>query len=510
MSVLQRFSITLIFVVILTGCSSLPDQVIHQTSLITANETSPLYDLTNSYWLDKDIPETSAVLIQDDGWNALAQRLALIETAKYSIDIQYYIWNSDNSGLYLAQRLKAAADRGVKVRVMLDDINLNQRENVLAKLDNHPHIDIRIFNPTPSRDGLSKWLSFVGDFSRLNRRMHNKSFTVDGVLSVVGGRNIGDEYFDLSDEINFRDRDALVMGSAVSEIQTSFAAYWDSRWSYPINLLTDNTSVELSAIPLVKAPHYQHYPPLPQDNESANLFLHALIDKLIPVEATFIYDLPVPVNSSNTDTPKKTAKLLAELGHNAQQQILIESAYLIFDKRQLAALKILIDNDIQIKALTNSMASNDLLANHSGYAGKRHAMLKNGIQLFELKPESELCEVSTKDIDKCVPNVAFGLHAKSAVFDRKIATIGSFNFNLRSTYLNTESVLVINNEQVANTLADHIEQAMQENNSWQLNLENGDIYWRSGTQSWTSDPETGQWERIKSKFIQLLPIEKYL
>jgi putative cardiolipin synthase len=510
MPLIQRFSITLLLIVIITGCASLPEEIKHPIEPLLAQSSSTLSELTNTYRPDDSKQGTSAVLLQDTGWDALAQRLALIEVAEQSIDIQYYIWNADASGQYLASRLIVAADRGVQVRVMLDDINLNQRENLLATLDLHPQIEIRIFNPIPSRNGLVKWLNFLSDFSRLNRRMHNKSFTVDGVLSVVGGRNIGDEYFDLSDEINFRDRDVLVMGTVVTDIKSSFREYWNSRWSYPVNLLADQSSSDLSMLDEVDAPLYKNYPALPEGNNSANRFLKDVMDKMIWVQARFIFDQPVPVDIDNTNEPKATARLLAELAHQSDQEILLESAYLIFDDRQLESLQILTSNEIQIKALTNSMASNDLVTNHSGYAARRHGMLDNGMQLFELKPDTNLCEKSTRDLSKCAPTTAYGLHAKSIVFDRRVAAIGSFNFNLRSTYLNTESLLVIENQRVAESLADDMEQAMNEDNSWRLDLHEGKLRWYSGTKTWESEPETGSWERIKSRFFQLLPIEKYL
>ena len=156
------------------------------------------------------------------------------------------------------------------------------------------------------------------------------------------------------------------------------------------------------------------------------------------------------------------------------------------------------------------MASNDLTTNHSGYAGRRQDMLEHGIQLYELKPETGLCEESTRDVSKCAPTLAYGLHAKSAVFDDRIASIGSFNFNLRSTYLNTESILIIENQKIAERLASDIEKAMNEENSWHLKLQEGEVRWYSGDESWQSEPETGRWERFESQFLQLLPIEKYL
>lgn len=184
MSVLQRINITLFFVAILSGCGSLPDKVDHANEPVVTPLTSTLSELKNTSLPQKLTQETSAILIQDAGWDALAQRLALIETAEHTIDIQYYIWNSDASGHYLASRLLAAADRGVKVRVMLDDINLNEREDLLIALNSHPQVEIRVFNPIPTRRGVTKWVNFLGDFSRLNRRMHNKSFTVDGVFRL--------------------------------------------------------------------------------------------------------------------------------------------------------------------------------------------------------------------------------------------------------------------------------------------------------------------------------------
>ena len=510
MPVHPYFSVLMILVFFVTGCASLPEEIRHPIEPLITQSTSALIELTNIYKPEQAEQGMSAVLLQDTGWDALAQRLALIDAAEHSIDIQYYIWNADASGHYLANRLIAAADRGVQVRVMLDDINLNERENLLTAIDLHPQIDIRIFNPIPSRRGLIKWLNVLSDFSRLNRRMHNKSFTVDGVLSIVGGRNIGDEYFDLSDEVNFRDRDVLVMGTVVTDIQASFAKYWNSSWSYPVNLLADETSSEIPVLDEMAAPRYKHYPALPEGKKSATRFLKNLMAEMIWVKARFVSDQPVPDDIDNTNEPKATARFLAELAHQSEQEIVIESAYLIFDDRQLENLQLLTSNGIQIKALTNSMASNDLVSNHSGYAGRREDILDHGIQLFELKPDSDLCEKSTRNLSKCAPTVAYGLHAKSIVFDRRVAVIGSFNFNLRSTYLNTESLLIIENQSIAESLADDIEEAMNENNSWRLNLRDGELRWFSGKESWESEPETDLLERIKSRFLQLLPIEKYL
>ncbi|MGC9491917.1 phospholipase D family protein [Vibrio genomosp. F10] len=532
MAVLQHIRVTLFFVATLTGCASLPEKVSHSTVQVVSPQSSTLSQMSDVYQLAQPNIGMSAVSVLDTGWDALAHRLALIETAEHSIDIQYYIWNSDVSGRYLASRLVAAAERGVKVRLMLDDINLNEREDLLTTLDSHPDIEIRIYNPAPSRGGVTKMVSVLGDFSRLNRRMHNKSFTVDGALSIVGGRNIGDEYFDLSDDINFRDRDALVMGAVVADIEDSFAQYWNSDWSYPVNLLGGEATVdfaelndskdlaELTGFGEIEVPLYSDYPALPEGNskpddnpegnKAAKTLLNETMEQMSWVKAQYVSDRPVPVDETNTNQPKATARFMAQLAEQSEHEILLESAYLIFDESQLKTSQMLTSQGVVIKALTNSMASNDLLTNHSGYAGRRLDILESGVQLYELKPDSTLCEMSTRDSSKCAPSAPYGLHTKSAVFDRKIATIGSFNFNLRSTYLNTESLLVIDNKDLAKRLAEAMDQTMNEDHSWRVNLESGEVRWHSGSESWDSEPETGRWERVKSRFLQLLPIEKYL
>jgi len=512
MPVFQRISILMLLVSILGGCASLPEAIQHPIEPIRVQPNSTLSALFDNKRSELNYSQTgeNAVLLLESGWDALAQRLALVEAAEHSIDIQYYIWNSDTSGRYLASRLLAAADRGVRIRVMLDDINLNERDDLLMTLDEHANIEIRIFNPIPSRHGLAKWGRVLGDFSRLNRRMHNKSFTVDETASIVGGRNIGDEYFDLSDDINFRDRDVLVFGPVIPEIQASFAQYWNSTWSYPVNVLANASAVDVTMLKKVNSPHYSNYPLLPVGKASATQLLTDAMDEMLWVQAYFISDRPVPSDVADSSQPKETAKLLAELAAQTEQAIILESAYLIFDDAQLEGLQALTNKGVEIKVLTNSMASNDLIANHSGYAGRRQAMLEHGLQLFELQPDTGLCAVSTKDPSKCAPTTAYGLHAKSAVFDRQIATIGSFNFNLRSTYLNTESLLVIENKVLSERLANTIEQAMHEENSWRLEVDNGDVRWYSGSRSWSNEPETGKWERMQSWFLQLLPIEKYL
>ena len=177
----------------------------------------------------------SGFYILDTGRQAFVERLALIEAAEKSIDAQYFIWNSDLSGRYMAYRILAAADRGVRVRLLLDDVNIKGRDEVIAAFSSHPGIDVRIYNPFAERKGVRKWMKALSEFSRINRRMHNKTFVVDGAFGIVGGRNIGNEYFDMAAErgMNFRDRDILAAGPVVEQISSNFDVYWNSSWAHP-------------------------------------------------------------------------------------------------------------------------------------------------------------------------------------------------------------------------------------------------------------------------------------
>jgi len=492
--------------IVLLGCSSLPEKINHIPATIAKSNTSELSRLISN--ANKDV-ELSSVFVQENGFDALAQRVALAEAAEHSIDLQYYIWSDDQSGRYLASRIFEAAERGVKVRALLDDININQRESLLISLNRHPNISIRIFNPSEYRGAISKWLGFVNNFSRLNRRMHNKTFTVDSSVSIVGGRNIGDEYFDLSDHINFKDRDALIAGKVVSSIEDSFHTYWDSSWSYPIEMLgtTDITDKQKQA---PNAPQYSKHRKLPQGKKQSIEYLSSILEQSTWTKAIFFSDKPIPEDVENTNKPKETAIRIATLAENAQHEILVESAYLIQDKRQLSKLLKISKKGIIVKALTNSMASNDLITNHSGYAANRKAMINNGMQLYELKATAPICVESTKDESKCSPHVPYGLHTKTLIFDKSIACIGSFNLNLRSTYLNTESILVVYDKNVAERIASNMERAMSDVNSWKLTAQEDKLQWYSEGVTLYADPETSMWQRVKSKFLQLLPIEKYL
>jgi putative cardiolipin synthase len=448
----------------------------------------------------------------------------LIDLAEHSIDAQYYIWNSDASGRYLAGRLFAAAERGVHVRILLDDINIAGRDAALSLLAEQPNIEIRIYNPTAARSGARRLFGFMREFSSLNRRMHNKSFTVDGLVTIVGGRNIGDEYFDLHPEKNFRDREILAAGPVVADVVAGFQAFWDSPWTLPIEVLTTHSpnpdalarrrAVLDTAVTEVRARGYAG--PAGTPGLSGG---EALVGQLLWVPTRLVYD-PPPNREDIKDSSRKqsVATALGELAAGAQRDILIESAYFILGDDALAEARRLTTQGVRIRALTNSLASNDLVTNHSGYARRRPAMLESGLELFELRPDAAACQrliTGSTGAAGCAGDQSLALHSKSVVLDRKIVYVGSFNVNLRSTYLNSETALIIDSPVLAEQIATSIEELMAPDSSWKVvRTPSGQLEWLSETDGKpvveTHEPMTGFWRRFNSGFYRLFPLEKYL
>lgn len=468
-------------------------------------------------------PGTSGVLLVDTGSSALDERDALIEAAAHTIDAQYYIWNSDASGRYLAARLLAAAERGVRVRILLDDINIAGRDAALVALAAHPRVEIRVYNPTAARSGVARLFGFVREFSRLNRRMHNKSFTVDRAVTIVGGRNIGNEYFDLDPVSNFRDRDILAAGPVVAEVAAGFEAFWTSRWTQLASTLAidaplspeqlkaalgrlDGAADELRAL--------GHE--LPAVRADPGTYATGLPDRLLWVPVRLVFDLPPDQDGmADSSQPQAVAMALRALATSAQREILIESAYLILDEQTFAEAGMLTARGVRIRALTNSLASNDLVTNHSGYARHRREMLDSGMEVFELRPDARACQRLVVTAGGCADEREFALHSKSLVVDRRTVYVGSFNINLRSTYLNSETALIIDSPVLAERIAQSIEELMAPDSSWQvLPRSSGGIEWHTETADGpvvvTREPMTGFWTRFKSGFFRLFPLEKYL
>lgn len=499
---------------LLTGCATALKPIDHKPDLRVSSVTDSFITDQSRMHLDSDSPESGFQLL-DTGRDAFLVRAALVESARHHIDAQYYIWNDDATGRYLAGRLLAAADRGVQVRLLLDDINAAGKESLFAILAAHPNIRVRIFNPARSRNGIGRWLSLIADFDRINRRMHNKTFVVDGYVGIAGGRNIGDEYFDEHPTLNFRDRDVMVVGPLAGDMTDNFEAYWSNQWAYPLGRLyklpaPERAQEQLSRLGRETTGKLVFQASPPRSREAAEALLERWYASLVQAPGELVFDPPPEDPEAPAEAPQNTAKALYGLVESARSEILIESAYLILAEDQLKDLSRVAGQALSVAAITNSLASNDLIANHAGYARWRREMLEHGIELHELRPDAPACQQWVANPMACDQGTV-SLHSKAVVFDRETLFIGSFNVNLRSIYLNGETILIIHSPQLAETVARDIRYAMAPENSWQVTLdERGDLLWQSSGQQVNHDPDVGFWRRAASRFLSWLPLEKYL
>jgi putative cardiolipin synthase len=520
---------TITFIVILTsiffgGCAHIPLENIEKTSSLTISnpEKTALGELFAPA-VERHTDKSGFVLL-DKGEEALVWRGVLANTAERSIDAQYFIWEEDNTGTIAAEYLLRAAIRGVRIRVLIDDFPVNTKPRYLALLDAHPNIEIRIYNPAGrvSSSAVTKVFSAMYDLKRFNQRMHNKAYIVDGSITILGGRNIADEYYDLHKSYNFRDRDVLTMGPIVKSISRGFDTYWNSKWAIPVNALIklDVTKQEMHAYHTALSSYAQdprnHPERFHRSLEEGRNELTSLAAQMIWGKAVLINDIP----GKNDDPVKldafgRSGEQLTKISLQAQQEILVQTPYLVMMPGTFSVVKKLVDRGVAIRIQTNSFASTDNLPAFAGYVRQREKILQHGVELYEQKPDpvsrQRLIERHELLDDKAI----FALHAKTAVFDRKTVFIGSFNLDPRSTHLNTEMGLVIRSPELAEQVATLIERDMAPDNSWHLVLdEKQNLEWIS-TESgkevrYSNDPRTGIWKGIKLFFYSLFPIEKLL
>jgi putative cardiolipin synthase len=429
-------------------------------------------------------PNQSGIYVLDTGEEALLARAWLADHAQKTIEVQYFIWSTDNIGILASEALLRAADRGVKVRVIVDDLLVDAPDKSLLALAKHPNIEIRIYNPqhsvgTPFHKRL---LNIAVNFRGVNQRMHDKTFMVDGKLAITGGRNMAAEYFDYNTDYNFRDRDALLLGPVVADMQTSFDKFWASPLSAPVEELYDglgiiqkNVSVNADEIQKIYADlhSYAKNPDnfSPENHEAIQnmpqTFL-LLTKQVIWTDVEFISDTPGKnSNKLLLGGGGKSTEKLAALVENAQSEIVIQSPYLVMSSEAIKLFKKAIKRGVKVQINTNSMAATDNVQAFSGYRNQREILTKMGIAIFEFKPDAQISQrlVRHKTNGVLKPPI-FAIHAKTMVVDNKIVYIGTFNFDPRSQNLNTEVGVIVQNAALAKEVQTAIEIDMQPENSW--------------------------------------------
>jgi putative cardiolipin synthase len=433
-------------------------------------------------------PGKSGLYVLEKGEDALLARGWLGEHASRSIDIQYFIWSSDNVGILASELLLRGADRGVKVRVLVDDLLMDAPSEAMLALAAHPNFDIRVYNPR-HKVGVSLPVRIVNLLTRFkdsNQRMHDKTAIFDAQVAVTGGRNMADEYFDHDQSYNFRDRDALVLGPVVGEMQASFERFWASPQAIPVEeLLTSpfhrQTPEQIQAVyaslhAYAKNPA-NFTPEVREALENLPQRFERLTEGLVWEDIRFLCDLPGKNGTHNLHGGGRTTVELIAALRKAKRRVTIQSPYLVLSKRGLSLFQELIARGVEVRISTNSLASTDNLQAFGGYRKQRRKLLEAGIKVTEFKPDPaikrELMD-SRRESGKTVP--VFSLHAKTLVVDGETLFIGTFNLDPRSANLNTEVGVLLDNAKVAAQVEQAIERDMAPENSWDPAREDTDAH----------------------------------
>jgi cardiolipin synthase C len=521
----------LLAVLLQAGCASLPTDYPRSTSTALTDTGDAKLGQASSRLLAGH-PDVSGVLLLNRGTDAFLARLALAEVAQRSLDIQYYIWHSDTTGKVLAAGVLHAAERGVRVRLLLDDIGTAADDRHLLALDSHPNIEVRLFNPIAARS--TRLLGFVADFSRTNRRMHNKSFTADNQAMIVGGRNIGDEYFEARPDIEFADLDLLAIGPVVSEVSRQFDAYWNSPLAFPIAALSQDRPSD-EAIRQAHAALREFVLAQKESSYAQALKSSGLAEGLVEGSLAFnfakvrvVADDPMKVLKESTDaTTRLLPKLLPEF-EALNSELLLVSPYFVPGDAGVDRLRALVKRGVRVRVLTNSLASTDVLAVYAGYKRYRRALLEAGVELYELKPTAAHTakhdRPSGSRDDEAKPSLAgsshASLHAKTMAFDRRALFVGSMNLDPRSVFTNTEIGVVVEHPGLVAQRVETIDSRLPEI-SFRLELapsagpdSTPGIEWVTTVDGqevrYSGEPMTHAWQRFKVWLYSLLPIEHLL
>lgn len=440
-----------------------------------------------------------------EGKDALGARLDMTEQAERTIDLQYFLMKGDTAGLVIARALIAAADRGVRVRFLLDDVFTTVSDHALQVLNEHDNIEIRLFNPV-SRRGFYA-LNFAGHFKRANRRMHNKSFTVDNSISIVGGRNIADEYFQLKDDAIFSDFDVLAFGDIAKAVSQSFDTYWNHQLAIPIEQLVRSKEAEVLEAERLRlfAESEATYTAVHEEALASDL-LQALVSGeqlLFQADARVIADSPDkllnPVGVEYMALASDVDKLLQD----AEREVIFISPYYVPGDDGVAYVRSLVDRGVRVSVITNSLASNNHVPVHSAYSGYRKDVLRAGVELFEIRANSG------GDIQGSDGPERLTLHTKLILIDRRYLFVGSLNLDPRSLEINAEMGLLIDSAPLLQLMTDGLE-ATLESVSYRLLLnEKQRIEWHGnvGGQSVVerSEPLASRWLRFKAWVLKIAP-----
>ncbi len=512
-------------VLTLSACSTLPKQ---QTQPVEYAFNTPTDDTSLAKIvlpLREQNPNLTGYHVLYDPLEALAARIELINKAEKSLDLQYYIWDNDKIGALALHAMIKAADRGVKIRLLVDDNNAKKMEGIYMALDQHANIDVKLYNPYRFRH--FRPVDMVLDLKRINRRMHNKSFIADNQIALIGGRNMSNQYYNVSDNYQFSDVDVMLVGAASDEIIHSFDEYWNDDYAFPVRQLVNPRHYSLRFDSLKQQlDDYNQEATVVNYLDLANRS-HAFDDWLNNkiqfdwVKAEVVKDSPSKIKSKAKKEEHLNFQLLNRLD-KPEQSVDIVSAYFVPEKKGAERLKNLSADGVKVRVLTNSFQANDVPLVHAFYSKYRQDLLEHDVQLYEFlsRPDAENLNTNTKELAEKAKVSLKGLsrsslHAKLMAIDEKQVFIGSFNFDPRSAYLNTEIGVLLNSPRLAKA----VHYTMDENLSkyayklvlnadqqinWKIKLSNGQ------TRIYPREPKIKWWQKAGVKFISWLPLEGFM
>jgi cardiolipin synthase C len=501
-----------------TGCASLPPKV-ERAATFAVDDTS---GTTLARAVDPIVvehPGLSGFHALKEGIEAYAARLLLVRNAEKTLDIQYYIWKDDLTGETLLNQVLAAADRGVRVRLLLDDLDTADEEDLLHVLDAHPNIEIRLFNPFANRG--YRVLDFVSDSGRVNRRMHNKSMTADNQATIFGGRNIGDEYFDAPEAVGFSDMDVLAVGPVVAEVSQEFDLYWNSEWVYPLSSFAAGTPAAAAAIETYRqesGAFVEEARSTPYAISLRNLDI-AKLKSIAALDYSWgkwvlAYDQPGKVEAEVVKGDTHLAPSLRKAIDNARTDLIVVSPYFVPGPELTHYLCDLVQRGVRVRVLTNSLAASDVALVHAGYMRYREDLIRGGVELYEFKPIKSVSDHEHTTKTKWSGSSRASLHGKYLGVDQRYLFVGSFNLDMRSKELNTEMGVYFESPRYALMLADAFDRKAMEV-AYRVTLtDDGQLQWvtveNGETVTMDVEPETGFWTRIGTRILSGIVPEKHL
>ena len=503
----QRRCLALLLSVLLTACASAPQVAEKSTSQF--DDRIPTASLLVT--LATSQPDSGVRLLADPS-EALQSRLHLAALATATLDIQYYLWQGDSSGLALTHEVLQAADRGVRVRILLDDIYHSGRDTAYQTLDAHPNVEVRLFNPMGNR-GAAKQVNYALRKSTFNYRMHNKIFLVDGAVAVLGGRNIGDEYFGRDASFNFQDMDAIALGDVAADAGGAFDLFWNAELAIPVAALNGNpeqmpTIAQTSELAAARAQIRPADEREQDPAEAAQVWLDALSGELLWTDARVIVDRP----DRGSEHPDSAFMALAQdPSVRPSESVVIQTAYLIPNGPTMGNLETLGAEGVSMRVLTNSAQSNNHNSVHAFYVPYRKRLIEAGIDLYEVQGTGSLAGY----LDRVGEDAHAGLHTKAMVVDERIAVIGSYNMDPRSRVWNSEIALIVDHPSFAAEVLEEMARDFTPDAAWRLSLDSADkLIWSGevdGEQvELSKDPGTTWWNRFVWGVMRIFPLENEL